>query len=270
MRLRGWIMLAVLGTTLLGTVFAFQRGTRGSLRDLMEEEDNPAPIPADANEKTEFVFARLRYPMSRGSFFYRRGSWSTDYPKADRQFVQGVRRLTRIHTRSIEQVVDFDGDEVFDYPWMYITEVGHWDWDERQAKRFREYLLKGGFAMTDDFHGSDEWEVFTYGLNKVLPHRPVVDLQNKEHIFHVLYDLDDRFQVPGIQMFYSGSPYEQDGVEAKWRGVYDDKGRVVMAICHNMDLGDAWEWADWPRYPEKYASLAYRIGVNYIIYAMTH
>jgi hypothetical protein len=242
---------------------------RGSLRDLVDEEDNPAPFPTDGNEKTEFVFARLRYPMFRYGY-YRRGSWSTDYPKADRQFVQGVRRLTRIHTRSAEQVVHMDTDEVFDYPWMYITEVGHWDWNDVQAKRFREYLLKGGFAMTDDFHGTAEWEVFAHGMNKVMPDKPIVDLENKDPVFHVLYNLDERFQVPGIQMFYSGSIYEQDGVEARWRGVYDDKGRVVMAICHNMDLGDAWEWADWPRYPEKYASLAYRVGVNYIIYAMTH
>jgi hypothetical protein len=184
--------------------------------------------------------------------------------------VQGVRRLTRIDVRSVEQVVDMDSDEVFNYPWMYITEVGHWDWNETQAKRFREYLLKGGFAMTDDFHGTAEWEVFAHGMSKVMPDRPIVDLENKDPLFHVLYNLDERFQVPGIQMFYSGSVYEQDGVEARWRAIYDDKGRVVMGICHNMDLGDAWEWADWPRYPEKYASLAYRVGVNYIIYAMTH
>jgi Domain of unknown function (DUF4159) len=134
----------------------------------------------------------------------------------------------------------------------------------------RDYLLRGGFLMVDDFHGTYEWDIFLEGMRKILPDRAIVDLENSEAIFHTLYDLDDRFQVPGIQILRSGVPYEKGGIEAKWRGIYDEKGRVVVAICHNMDLGDAWEWADEPRYPERYASLAYRIGLNYIIYAMTH
>ena len=82
--------------------------------------------------------------------------------------------------------------------------------------------------------------------------------------------LDERFQVPGAQFLYTGRLYERDGYEAKWRGIRDDTGRIMVAICHNMDLGDAWEWADSPRYPERYTSLAYRIGINYVIYSMTH
>ena len=107
-------------------------------------------------------------------------------------------------------------------------------------------------------------------MNRVFPDRPVVDLENKDAIFHVLYDLDERFQVLGAQWFQTGRPYERDGYEPRWRGIYDDKGRVMVAICFNQDNGDAWEWADSPRYPEKYASQAYRMGINYIIYAMTH
>jgi hypothetical protein len=105
---------------------------------------------------------------------------------------------------------------------------------------------------------------------KVFPDRPVVDIENDDPIFHVLYNLDERFQVPGIATFGTGVTYEYDGVEPKWRAIYDDKGRIMVAICHNMDLGDAWEHADWPEYPERYSSLAYRTGINYIIYAMTH
>ena len=73
-----------------------------------------------------------------------------------------------------------------------------------------------------------------------------MDIENKDAIFHVLYDLDERFQVPGVVTFGTGRTYEYDGIEAKWRGIYDDKGRIMVAICHNMDLGDAWEWADNP------------------------
>lgn len=234
-------------------------------------DDEPVPTPADAGEKTEWAFGRLRYSSGGGGRRWGRGSWATDYPKADRQFVQGIRRLTRLHTRSVEQVVSIDSDpEMFGTPWLYAVEVGYWSLDDAQAKRLREFLLRGGFLMTDDFHGSDQWAGFAETLRRVFPDRDIVDLEDSDAIFHVAYDLDQRFQVPGIQMFRSGRTWERDGVEPRWRAVLDDRGRVMVAICHNMDLGDAWEWADLPEYPEHMTSLAYRIGVNYILYPMTH
>ncbi|MBI3210201.1 MAG: DUF4159 domain-containing protein [Candidatus Solibacter usitatus] len=253
------------GLLLLATLLQAQRGFRG----YREEED--VPIPPDAGEKSEYYFARLQYQNSRSGYRgYGRGSWTTDYPKADRQFLQGVRRLSRLHTRSMEQVVNMESEDIFNYPWVYAVEVGHWELNNAHAKRLRDFLLRGGFLMVDDFHGTYEWEVFMASMSKVFPERAVVDLDSKEAIFHVLYDLDDKFQVPGIQYWRSGRTYEQDGIQDKWRGIFDDKGRIMVAICHNMDLGDAWEWADHPNYPEKYASMSYRIGLNYIIYAMSH
>jgi Domain of unknown function (DUF4159) len=233
-------------------------------------EDDPAPIPADAYEKTEYQFARLQYQSFRGGYRWRGGSWSTDYPKADRQFLQGVRRLTRLHTRSMEQVINIDTNEMFDHPWLYAVEVGHWELTPEQGRKLREYLDRGGFLMVDDFHGDYEWEVFLDSFQRIFPDRPIVDLENSDAALHVIYDLDDRFQVPGVQYLRSGSTSEKGGVVPHWRGVYDEKGRLVVAICHNMDLGDAWEWADIPQYPEKFAALAYRVGINYIVYSMTH
>jgi hypothetical protein len=239
---------------------------------LPDEEDHPSIIPPDANEKTEFVFGRLRYPSFKGGndFWRMRGNWTIDFPKADRQFVQGVRRLTRLHVRSVEEVVNMEGDQIFDYPWLYVVEPGHWDLTDAQASKLREYLLRGGFLMTDDFHGTFEWDIFMGSMNRVFPDRPVVDIQNRDEIFKSLYEVKERFQVPGIIMFRTGTTYEYDGYEATFRAIYDDQKRIMVAVCHNMDLGDAWEWADWPQYPERYASLAYRIGINNIIYAMTH
>jgi hypothetical protein len=124
--------------------------------------------------------------------------------------------------------------------------------------------------MVDDFHGTLEWEMFQAGLRKIFPERVIEELPNQDEIFHSPYDLDQRVQVPGIQYLYSGRTFERDGVNPVWRAVRDDSGHIVVAICHNMDLGDAWEWADLPQYPENYTSLAYRIGINYIVYAMTH
>ena len=248
-------------------LFAFQ----AQFRQYSDEEDNPIAVPPGADEKTEWTFARLKYPSNRRAGFWGgRGSWPTDFPKADRQFLQGVRRLTRIHTRSAEQVIEIDEDEIFNWPWVYAVEVGHWDLSDEECKRMREYLLRGGFLMVDDFHGTYEWEVFNASMNRIFPDRPIVEIENKDAIFHVLYDLDDRVQVPGIQYLYSGRIYEKGGVVPHWRGIYDDKGRIMVAISFNQDEGDAWEHGDNPQYPEKFTTQAYRLGINYIIYSMTH
>jgi len=237
------------------------------------------PLPTDWNAKTEWTRARLRYP----SVYARWGrdlNWTIDYPRSDRHLLQGIRRLTRIDTRSVEQVVDLDGTgDVYNWPMMYAVEVGHWALPDDQAAQLREFLLRGGFLMVDDFHGDQpyhnvpsEWQVFLASMHRVFPDRPIVDIENSDPIFHTVYDLDDRFQVPGWQYNYSGRTYEagETGKVPHWRGIYDDKGRVMVAICHNMDLGDAWEWSDDPRYPEKFARLAYQIAVNYFMYDLTH
>ena len=107
-------------------------------------------------------------------------------------------------------------------------------------------------------------------MSRVFPDRPIVDIQGDDAIFHTVFDLNERYQAPGAQFLESGQTWENDGVTPRWRGIYDDKGRLMVAICHNMDLGDSWEHADNPEYPEKYSSLGIRLGVNYIVYAMTH
>ena len=227
-------------------------------------QDN-IPIPPDYQEKTEWVFARLMYPphagslggrgyrggyggFGGGSWKYGRSSWTTDYTSADRHVATALRRLTRVHVRSVEQPVDLDdGDDVDNYPWLYAVEVGHWQLTDSQVKQMREYIDRGGFFMCDDFHGTAEWEVFIETMHKVFPDRPIVDIPDSDPIFHVIYNLDRRYQVPGAQYLRSGVTYEQDGYQPRWRGIYDDHGRLIVAICHNMDLGDAWEWADWPQ-----------------------
>jgi Domain of unknown function (DUF4159) len=261
-------VLAVL-LALGGSLFAAQRrvGMRHSEQYEREMQDPIYEDPPDAEEKTEWAFARLRY---RGPGQSIRSRWGTDSNKAERIFMQGVRRLTRVHTRSVEEIIDVDSDEIFNWPWIYAVEVGGWDLSEAQARRLREYLDRGGFLMVDDFHGSYEWAAFMASLKRIFPDRQVVDLEDANPILHMLYDLDDRFQVPGLQFVRSGRTYEQDGVNAEWRAVEDDQGRIQVAICHNMDLGDAWEWADLPQYPEKFTSEAYRIGMNYLVYAFTH
>jgi hypothetical protein len=240
------------------------------------------PLPSDWNNKAEWTRARLRYPDVYGyphaELFYNDGRpfpgyWTMDYPRSDRHLLQGVRRLTRIDSRSVEQVVSLDGtDDMYNFPAAYAVEVGHWRLGDDEAKQLREFLLRGGFLMVDDFHGSEEWAIFLDSLNRVFPDRQPVDIPDNDPIFHVIYDLQDRFQVPGAQYYETGLTYEkgESGKVAHWRGVYDDKGRIMVAICHNMDLGDAWEHSDEARYEEKWAGLAYKIAMNYFVYDLTH
>ncbi|HVY92526.1 MAG TPA: DUF4159 domain-containing protein [Bryobacteraceae bacterium] len=275
-RSRRFILLAAgFVTVALGAAFAWQMPWRQ-----YPGQDN-IELPPDYQEKTEWQFARLMYPQFNGGIgggfggrfgrFGRRQSWSTDYDSADRHVARALRRLTRVHVRSVEQPVSLDdGNDVFYYPWLYAVEVGHWELSDAQAKKMREYIDRGGFFMCDDFHGSREWAVFMASMQRVFPDRPIVDIPNDDPIFHVLYDLSGRYQVPGEQYLRSGVTYEQDGYNAEWKGIYDDKGRLVVAICHNMDLGDAWEWADYPAYDEKFSALAFRIVSNYVVYSMTH
>jgi len=249
-----------------------------AFREYPAIEYNNFPLPADYQEKTEFAFARLMYPPAPHARFDRAGrnwakgmsSWTQDYPRADRHFLQAVRRLTRIHSRSVEQPVNLDdGDDVFNWPWLYAVRPGEWNLTDSQAAKMRDYLLRGGFFMADDFWGNSEWEVFMASMRRVFPDRGPVEIQNPDQIFHTIYDLDDRYQVAGQWDIY-GTGYSFDERTPYWRGIYDDKGRIMVAMVINSDLGDSWEWADAPYYPEKYSSLGIRIGLNYIMYDMTH
>jgi len=282
MIIRTSIAATSLGLLILGGALA-QMAQLRPFREYPGVEYEDFQLPADYQEKTEWVFARLMYPpFAGGGYMYRqrrrfgnwkegRSSWTTDYPRADRHLAQAVRRLTRIHVRSVEQPVDpDDATDVYNYPWLYAVEVGHWDLTDQQARKMREDLDRGGFFMFDDFHGTAEWEVFVASMKRVFPDRPIVDIPREDSIFHVIYDLDNRYQIPGAQYLRSGRTYESDGYKAEWRGIYDAKGRLVVAICHNMDMGDSWEWADDPRYDEKFSTLSFRIAANYVTYSMTH
>jgi hypothetical protein len=276
MRIRSLVLLSAGILSLIGILEA-QR----PFRQYEAQEYEDFELPSDFNQKAEWTRARLKYPsVYANNRFSKDLNWTIDYPRSDRHLLQGVRRLTRIESKSVEQVVELDGtDDVYNWPMMYAVEPGHWLLPDDQVKQLREYLLRGGFLMVDDFHGDEpyhnvvsEWKVFIYTMNKVFPDRPVVDLENSNPIFHTIYDLDDRYQVPGWQWYFSRRTNEagETGKTPHWRGILDDKGRVMVAICHNMDLGDAWEWSDDPRYPEKFARLAYQIAVNYFMYDLTH
>ncbi len=235
--------------------------------------------PATAQPTAEFHFTRLMYRGTGSGYSY--GGWGRDslidWPDAEFHFMQGLTRLTRIDGANVSRyngdggrLISLSDDAIFDYPWLYAVEVGRWYLDADEAARLREYLLRGGFLMVDDFHGSHQWAGFLDSMVRVFPDRPILEMPEDDEVLHVLYDLDQRIQIPGIRFLYTGVPYEEDGIVPHWRGIYDDGGRLMVAINFNMDLGDAWEHADTPEYPEPMTALAYRFAVNYVIYAITH
>ncbi len=265
------------GFLLIATLYAFQQ----PFKQYPGIEHETYPLPPDYQEKTEFAFARLMYPPSSWNNGYAGRDldwhtgislWSQDFPPADRHFSLALRRLSRVHVRSVEQIVNLDdGDEVYNWPWLYAVQVGEWGITDSQAAKLRDYCLHGGFFMADDFHGATEWGVFQESMHRAFPDRPIVDIDDADPIFHTVYDLSDRIQIPGqahLRQGYKG--YGEDGKGAHWRAIVDDRGRIMVAASYNSDIGDAWEYADDPYYPEKFTGLAIRIGVNYVLYAMTH
>ena len=218
----------------------------------------------------EFHFARLVYsnsPYSRGSG--RNASWRADYPDAEYHLVDGINRMTNIDIEIVDyfgeggRLITLDNDQIFNYPWLYAVEVGQWYLSDGEAAQLREYLDRGGFLLVDDFWGEYEWQVFVDSMERVFPDRPIVELQEDDPVMDIFFEVDKKTQIPGLR----GIPY---GSVPHWRGIFDEEGRLIVAINFNMDLGDAWEHAANPAYPAEMTAAAYRFAVNYIIYSMTH
>ena len=225
-----------------------------------------------AHPTAEFHFARLVYENAPGSRRALRGwgdAWSTDYAEAEYHLTKGIQRLTLVNSEVVAydgtggRLVKLDNDAVFNYPWLYAVEVGQWLLSDSEAGLLREYLDRGGFLMVDDFWGNDEWRIFTDSMQRVFPDRAIEDIPDNHPIMRTHFDIKERTQIPGARGI-------RRGLFPKWRAIFDDDGRVMVAINFNMDMGDAWEHADDPFYPAEMTGLAYRFAMNYIVYSMTH
>jgi len=223
----------------------------------------------------EYTFIRTIYDSPyRGGFGFRRGggSWAVDYPEADDNFIVGLREWTgtslKIAPRP-DQIAIMD-DRLFDYPLIYFVEPGFLELSDEQAARLREYVARGGFLFFDDFWGEYEWDNLETQLHKVWPDYQAKDLPLTHPIFHSYLDVEEVVQVPNFFNALRGQTSEKGGIVPHYRGVEDKNGRLVAFIAFNCDLGDAWEWINDPRYPVKYGLPAYKVGINVVIYAMSH
>lgn len=270
--------VAVLVLVLLGA-------SSGALTALVTAADSPERAP-------EFYFTRLAYtedgsrgfgrfvsPNFRcpefggGNFFPLQGmGWSMDSPGADCKFMGGVHRLTGLDVYPNPNMLEILDDSLFKFPYAYIAEPGGMDLTKEEAARLREYMLRGGFIHADDFWGLDEKANFEYQIKKVFPEYSFEVLSLRDPIFHTFFDIDEIIQIPGERAGCDGGPtYERyDDREARIYGLRDDKGKLMMVVTYNSDLGDAWEYMDLPCYPAKYSGQAYRLGLDFMIYAATH
>jgi Domain of unknown function (DUF4159) len=258
-------------------------------------------VAADPEQPPEFYFTRLVYTQNaaaRSGFGFRSAytmpkpevqytcpefggrrffppqgwGWATDYPGADCKFMGGIHRLTGMRVDPNPNVIAILDEDLFKFPYVYAVEVGQMYLSDAEAARLREYLLRGGFLHVDDFWGLRQKAIFEAQIRKVFPDRPIEVLPLTDPIFHTFFDIDTVMQIPGQgDGCYGGQTWQQpDDTEPRIYGIKDDDGRIMVVITYNSDLGDAWEYMDLRCYPEKYSGQAYRLGLNFMIYAMTH
>ena len=215
----------------------------------------------------EFTFARLRYDS------YGWGGWTTDYPKADEQFIYGLRGWVRssLDISDHPVAVSMDEPNLFRHPFIYVVEPGQMELSREDAANLREYLLRSGFIMLDDFWGEYEWENVRQQLFKVFPEHQLKQIPLDHPIFHCYYDIEEALQVPNYHNYvYRGRTEEKGGRIPSYWGILDEQERIMVFVARNADNGDAWEWIDDPSYPLKYGLGAYKLGTNLIVYSMTH
>ena len=223
-------------------------------------------------DKDSFTFARVRY--SSGYYGRGGGGWSTDYRDADLNLSFRLHQLTSLQVDPEGAIIDLTSPDLFNYPFIYIVEPGSLEFSDEEVTILRKYLLNGGFLMVDDFWGVAEYQNFYREIKRVFPDRQPVELPLDHPVFHCVFDLKEKPQIPGVRAWLSsGLTYERsDATVVEYKGIFDDKGRMMVIICHNTDLGDGWEEEArnteyFQQFSEKYA---YPLAINIIFYAMTH
>jgi hypothetical protein len=201
------------------------------------------------------------------------GGWRTDYPASDCKFIWGVERLTSIKAyREAPHPMELMDPRIWDFPYLYMVEPGQLLLNRQEVERLREFLLRGGFLHADDFWGLYQLQHFFDQMGKVFPDRKIEPVPMTDEIFHTFYDIDSIMQIPNVSNgCYGGRTWESPTDTApRIFGIRDDNGRLMVIITYNSDLGDAWEHMDNGCYPEKFSGQAYRMGINFVIYSMSH
>jgi hypothetical protein len=272
------LVLAGVAGGLIAQDYGRRRG-RGGFDPEQRPDRNGLPEweVAKGFESDVFTFVRIRYGSYGGRRGGRGGGWSTDYPDSELNFSFRLQQLTSMKVDPHGKVLDLTDERLFDYPFIYMIEPGALSFEEAEVAALRKYLLNGGFLMVDDFWGEAEYANFYDEIKRVFPDREPIELDLSHPIFHCVYDLKEKPQLPsiGIAQAFRGTPVTWERDDAKvphYKAIFDDKGRIMVIICHNTDLGDGWEREgedEW-YFREFSEKKAYPMGINIVYYAMTH
>ena len=219
-----------------------------------------------------FTFARIKFEPSEWGFGrYAWGldlKWNHDYPQAEQNFSKVLTEITGIDA-NLEggNLIELSDPRLFDYPWAYMCEPGFWTPTEDELDNLRQYLLRGGFLVIDDFFDSlgftPQWNNFELQIRRLFPEASLVPLTVDQKPFRVFFDLEDLdFSDPTLFAFVP-----------EMYGIFEDNDpskRLLVAINYNMDIGDYWEWSDQGLYPVNMTEKGFRLGVNYLMYGLTH
>lgn len=250
----------------------------GGVRTGLGGFDEPAARQAAVDPSYAFYFTRGAYSGRSGGFGrygYGRQRWATDYPEAEYYFTALVDRLIDVDVYTASggrNPMYLDDPNLRRFPFVYIVEPGYMNLSDSEVRGLRSYLEAGGFLMMDDFWGVRQTANVEYQLARVLPGRPIVELPLEHALFHSVYDIEEIRQVPNVSNGRAGGRTDEgDNSEVPFvRGIFDDEGRLMVVINQNTDLGDAWEWAEDPYYPLDYSRYATEVGINTVVYAMSH
>ena len=242
-----------------------------------------APKFPDPNKLLDgrFVFSRIMYERVRRERYGQ--GWYTDYPGSDINFMSRLEEFTEIEVARDERgrpdhvVVRLTDDELFDYPFIFMSDVGTAGFSTEEADNLRAYLLRGGFLWADDFWGDWAWEHWSNEIDKVLPSAeyPIFDVPPDHPIFRMLYDVKEVPQIPSIQYWRRSGGYTSErgteSAEPHLRAIADHYGRIMVLMSHNTDIVDGWEREneEWEFF-YRFSSDAYALAINIVLYAMTH
>jgi Domain of unknown function (DUF4159) len=233
------------------TLASAQRRFRGRFSPSFGQNEPPP---------TEFIFARWHYGTGR----FGGGGWVHDYPIAEEHILQIMKEATGINVERVSyKIVELSSPEIFQYPFSYVSEPGEMNLTDQEVLNLRQYINRGGFVMIDDFGGQGneqlEMEMFRRNLVRTFPDRDMFLLDENHPLLRNFYDIDNLNTV-----------HPMTGVKSIFYGYPDGRGGLSMVICFNNDVGDFWEFIDYPRYPVKPSAEALKLGINFVMYAMTH
>ncbi|MFC1477006.1 DUF4159 domain-containing protein [candidate division KSB1 bacterium] len=231
-----------------------------------------APVFAQDNG---FQFVRIQFNQinsNSGGWGRGRGRssdlvWRHDYPTAELNLYEALEHTTKVNIIRPYLILTLKDKRIFEYPILYFSEPGFWSLSDVEIKNLREFFIRGGFAIFDDFRdsgrsGGREWNTFYRAIKRVFPDRELEEIPPDDNIWHIYYDVDP-VEAPSLVSGWQGNKYAD-----RYYTMKDDSGRMMFLVCYNQDIGDGWEWPN--RNIDQAATESFKMGINFIIYALTH